>query len=141
MSGDAAAFLLSAACGAVLLMIWDMFHGLRMVFFRGVFMNTILDAIWWICAAALPVICLWNTNFMRFRFFELFGAALGGILYHFTISQGVRAVFCVVFEVFLKIFKIILKILLTPALFLYKILLVVFLHPIQHIFARMQKRK
>ena len=33
MKGDAAAFLLSAACGAALLLIWDIFHGLRRVFF------------------------------------------------------------------------------------------------------------
>lgn len=141
MKGDAAAFLLSAACGAALLLIWDIFHGLRRVFFKGVFMNTILDAAWWACAAILPVLCLWNTNSMRFRFFELFGAVLGGILYYLTISRVVRSLFCAVFGLFLKLFKIFLKILLTPARFLYKILIAVFVRPIKLIFARTRKQK
>lgn len=141
MKGDAAAFLLSAACGAALLLIWDIFHGLRRVFFKGVFMNTILDAAWWACAAILPVLCLWNTNSMRFRFFELFGAALGGILYYLTISSAVRSIFCVIFGLFLKLFKIFFKILLTPAGFLYKILIAVFVRPIKLIFARTRKQK
>ena len=141
MSGDAAAFLLSAACGAALLLIWDVFHALRAVIFKGAVLNTVLDIVWWLCAAVLPLWCLWNTNSMRFRGFELLGAVLGGVLYHFTVSGMIRRLFEAVFRIFFKIFKLFLKILLTPALFLYKILISVFLRPFKNLFARARRSK
>ena len=59
---------------------------------------------------------------MRLRFFEAFAMLVGAAAYHFTVSGLVRSAFCRLFEIFLKIFRFILKILLTPARFLDKIL-------------------
>ncbi len=140
MSPDAAAFLLSVSCGAALCLLWDMFHGLRTVLFKGPIMNAVLDAVWWICAAVIPVWCLWNANSMTFRFFELLGAVMGAFLYYITVSRVLRRIFCVFFAAFLKIFKIFLKILLTPAVILYKMLVVLFLRPLRYIYKRVCRK-
>ena len=64
------------------------------------------------------------------------GAVLGGVLYYFTVSGMFRRLFEAVFRIFFKKFKLFLKILLAPALFLYKILISVFLRPFKNLFAR-----
>ena len=138
MSPESAAFLLSVGCGAALFLLWDLFHGLRTVFFKGIAANAVLDIAWWICAAAAPAWCLWHTNSMTFRFFELLGAAMGALLYHITVSRALRHVFCVFFAAFLKIFKLFFKILLTPAVILYKILIVPFLRPLRYLYRRVR---
>ena len=131
MSADAAAFLLSIFCGAALLCLWDILHGIRAAFFKGIFMNAVLDVFWWVCVAALPLWCFWNTNSMSIRFYEAIGAAGGALIYHIALSKPMRACFCVVFALIRKIFELFFKILLTPARILYKILIVPFLRAVK----------
>ena len=123
MSPELTAFILSALCGAAALLLWDFMHGMRRSFVKGIIGNILLDTAWWFVCTWLFLLCVWETVSLRLRFFELFAAILGAVLYHFTISSVLKRCFCGFFDIILKIIKFILKILLTPAVFLDKILL------------------
>jgi spore cortex biosynthesis protein YabQ len=127
MNPDLKTFLLSIALGGVLMLLWDLLHGLRKVFFHSVKANFFLDTLWWLASAASIVMCTWLSNSMNLRFFVYFGLAGGAFLYFITLSRFVRSLFCTIFNIIFKIIRFILKILLTPAVFLYKILIVPFL--------------
>lgn len=64
-----------------------------------------------------------GNSFASSAFFEIFAVVCGAALYHFTVSIRLKRLFCGIFDIFLKIIKIIFKILLTPAVFLDKILI------------------
>ena len=123
MSPELTAFALSALCGAAALLLWDLMHGIRRSFTKGIIGNFLLDTIWWFTTAWMFLVCIWETVSLRLRFFEIFAAVLGAILYHFTVSSVLKRCFCFFFDIILKIIKFIFKILLTPAVFLDKILL------------------
>lgn len=127
MTPDLAAFLVSLAAGAVLLLVWDMLHALRIALFHGTASNFILDTAWWVFAAILIVRVTWETNFTNLRIFIVAALALGAWIYHITLSRLIRRLFSVIFVTILNFFKFIFKILLTPTRFLYKILLEDFL--------------
>ena len=123
MSPELMAFALSAMCGAAALLLWDFMHGMRHSFVKGIIGNILLDTAWWFICAWMFLLCIWETVSLRLRFFELFAAVSGALLYHFTVSPALKRCFCAFFDINLKIFKFIFKILLTPAVFLDKILL------------------
>lgn len=126
MSPELLEFLASIAAGILLLFLWDIFHGMRCAFFKGTVSNAVLDIAWWIFAAVLIIRTTAETNNMQLRMFVAIGLLGGGFLYHITLSKLFRKLFCVIFGTILKIIKFIFKILLTPAHFLYKILLGLF---------------
>lgn len=124
MSTQAQMFIASILCGMASMLLWDIFHGLRLAFFKSIIFNVLLDCLWWVCIGTGFIYCMWNYGSMDLRFFVFFGAAAGAFLYHITLSGWLRRCFCKIFEIFYKIIEFILKILLTPAAFLYKILIV-----------------
>lgn len=124
MNPDLKAFVLAIISGVLLMLLWDLFHGMRKTFFHSVKINLILDTLWWTASAALIVIMTWLANSMNLRFFVYFGLTGGAFLYYITLSQFFRGFFCIIFNIISKIMVFIFKILLTPAVFLYKILLV-----------------
>ena len=118
------AFVLSICCGAGMLMLWDFLGGMRRSFAKGIIINIILDIIWWVLSVSAFLWCMWRTVTLELRFFEAFAVILGAVFYKITFSCYIKRFFFFVFSTFEKIFKLIFKILLTPALFLYKILYV-----------------
>lgn len=120
------AALITMLCGAAIMLAWDILHGLRHSFFRGVITNFLLDTAWWVFAASGFIGCTWYANHMDLRAFIWISLFAGAVLYHITLSHVMRMLFCGIFDIFLKIIQFIFKILLTPAVFLYKILLVPF---------------
>ena len=136
MNPDLKAFVLSILFGALLLMLWDVLHGIRTAEAHGTFSNIVLDCIWWIFTVCCIVLYTWNTNSMKLRAFVFIGLFGGAFLYHITLSRAMRSLFCGVFDIIFKIFRFIFKILLTPAVFLYKILL----EPIRKLSHRILKR-
>lgn len=123
MTGDGAAFTVSMICGVSMMLLWDIIYGLRHSSKCGAVADFLLDFIWWVTFAAVFTLFLWDANSLRLRAYELFAAGSSAFLYHITVSKPIKRIFCVLFDVIFKIFKIILKILLTPAVFLYKILI------------------
>ena len=87
MSGQAAAFLATAAAGAVLGMLYDCFRILRRVMRHKTITTTIEDAIFWIVSTLLMFAFLLNRNFGDIRAFIFMGLALGAVLYFLMFSR------------------------------------------------------
>lgn len=102
--------------------LFDLFREFYFIFRIKGGLRTTADILFWICAAVFTWICLLNADNGRLRFYQAAGGLLGGILYFLALSVPIRFIFKNIF----KLFKLILKILLTPARFLYKILYRVF---------------
>lgn len=124
MSAETQMFIASILCGIAAILLWDIFYGLRKVFFKGIVFNVLFDILWWYFTGTIFVRCMWNYGSMRLRFFVFLGSLIGAFLYYITLSGVLKRCFCKIFEIFYKIIQFILKILLTPAAFLYKILVV-----------------
>lgn len=129
MTGDTKAFLCCMICTAAMMALLDFFSCIRIKVIKSAATDFILDIVWWITAVAAVSFCLWESNSFSLRLYELVSVALGIILYKIIFSKALKWTFCLIlsiiiriFSTFFKIIKRILKILLTPALFLYKIL-------------------
>lgn len=124
MNEDIFVFLMMILCGAIILLLFDVFRAFRMVIKPGTIVVAVSDILF--CAVSLFVIlaAVWNLNSGEFRIYEPVGLALGGIFYFFLLSKWILALFLWIIKNILKLFQYIFKILLTPSLFLYKILIV-----------------
>lgn len=87
MWGQAAAFLATAAAGAVLGMLYDCFRILRRVLQHKTVSTTIEDAIFWLVSTLLMFAFLLNRNYGDIRAFIFMGLALGAVLYFLTLSR------------------------------------------------------
>ncbi len=113
MTPEVWAFFLSVLCGAVAMALLE----IRNTISAGLFMSIILDILWWSVSAGIFVFCMWQTVTFDVRFFQIIGFVTGALLEHITIGRFVAK-----FAGFL--FRLIFKILLTPWVFLYKIIIV-----------------
>lgn len=130
MTGDSRAFLYCAVCAASMAALFDFFDCVRLRVIKAAAVDFLMDTIWWITAAVVISVCLWESNSFALRMYEAVGAAIGLISYRLILHRALKCFFCFVLGIFVKVFciifkiiKRILKILLTPALFLYKILI------------------
>ena len=87
MSGQAVAFLTTAAAGAALGVLYDCFRILRRVLRHKIVATTIEDAVFWIVSTLLMFVFLLNRNFGDIRGFIFMGLALGAVLYFLTLSR------------------------------------------------------
>ena len=123
MTAPPEAFMLALLSGAASMALWDVLYGLRRAMIRGMIGNFFLDTLWWAVTVLLFLGTVWQVTEWRLRFFEVFAWVMGAALWHFTLRRLIRRGSELVFGIFLKIISIFFKILLTPARFLYKILL------------------
>ena len=102
---------------------FDTFSVLGDFFKKRRFLKNLLDFFCWIFAGVIFLnFILFLTN-GEIRFFMILGLFLGVYFYYFLLSKPLkRLIFCF-FSIFFDFFQIILKILLTPAHFLYKIII------------------
>ena len=116
--------------GAVcIFLLFDFFREMLRVFCLGKKLCIVADVIFWCITLIFMWICLLAADNGRLRGYQLAGCILSGIIYFLTLSSVIRFVF----KNFFKIIKFFLKILLTPARFLYKILYRAFVFVIQKI--------
>ncbi len=120
MSHEAWAFILSCGCGFCAITLLGGRNAIR----GGWLVNILSDVMWWVIFIGITGFCLWQTVSMRIRVFYLIGIALGGILAYFTLMKPMERLVGVIIKIVYKIIEFILKILLTPGRFLYKILIV-----------------
>ena len=107
--------LLAMVCvGALSGVLFDLMRALRSNF-KGAVMAAVTDAVYWIAVSVF----VWYTLLFfydgQIRFFEFFGLGIGLVLYFLLLSR-------LILRIFIGIFKLFFKILLTPAGFLYKII-------------------
>lgn len=127
MTNDVYAFLGAIICGMLSVVLWNVAEALRKTINAKAIINGLLDVLWWVSVCVVFTICIWEILSLKVRFFEFLGVGIGAFLCHIVLGRPMRYIFSIVFEIFLKIIKIIFKILLTPGAFLYKILVVDFL--------------
>ena len=87
MSGQAGAFLATAAAGAVLGVLYDCFRILRRVLRHKTVTTTIEDAIFWIASTLLMFAFLMGQGLSEIRGFIFIGLTLGAILYFMILSH------------------------------------------------------
>ncbi len=119
MSRETAVFLIMIVCGAALSALFDLFRAARMAAKQGTVAVNVSDTVFWIVAAFALTACVWNFNGGIFRFYEVVGVILGCVFYFLILK-----LFLLIIKNILKFAGLILKILLTPWRFLYKILVV-----------------
>lgn len=115
-------FLFITLSGCILCAVYDFFKELIMPFYNKFLFVLFFDVIFWVFGVGFIWFCIISSNDGRLRFYQFLGCILGAILYFFSLSFVFRQIFKNIF----KIIRFILKILLTPVRFLYKILLRVF---------------
>ncbi len=113
MTPEAWAFVLSVFCGFLAMVLLDVRNAISV----GLFLSVVLDALWWCGVAVMFAFGMWHTVAFDVRFFQIIGAGAGALIEHLTIGR-----FMTKFAGYL--FGVILKILLTPWAFLYKIIIV-----------------
>lgn len=124
MDRDVFLFLVMVLCGGGISLLLDFFRACRAAVKSNNAIVAVSDILF--CALSLFIVfaCVWNFGSGKFRFYEIVGLVLGGIFYFLLLSKWIFAVFLWIIKNILKIVGDILKILLTPPLFLYKILIV-----------------
>lgn len=128
-------YIVIASC--IVCVVFDFFRELFKTCRTSVAVNSILDILFWIFCIIFMWVCLLSSNDGKLRSYQIIGGVLGGILYFLSISP----VMCLIFRNIFKFLQFILKILLTPVRFLYKILnrvLVRFLSSVKQIFKKLR---
>lgn len=124
MTADTVTFLVTVSAGIVCGILFDIFKVFGMYDTKKRLIP-FYDMIFVIAAAFIVMTAFYIFNSYQLRAFMFLGIFLGVILYFLTLSSVVIKIL----KQILKFFKFIFKILLTPAVFLYKILVVYFLKP------------
>ena len=112
--------LLTGAAGGVL---FDFFRAVRRAMGYDKKITDALDILFWIIFTAAMFAINFDINNGRLRWYEFFAAGLGAIVYFFTVSPLVRTVLLWIVTLIIKIIILFCKIILTPLLFLYKIIM------------------
>lgn len=124
MRREALAFLAMTACGGGISLLFDLLRAVRRSLKPKAVLGAVMDILFCAASCFSALWCVWHFNSGAFRFYEVTGLILGGIFYFTLLSKWALRIFSVIIENILKFVKLILKILLTPPMFLYKILLV-----------------
>lgn len=117
-------FFVMVCCGAAAAVFFDFLRAVRIFFKPNGIVVGITDTVFWTLSAFAATACVWNFYDGKLRFFEPVGLGLGAVLYFLLLSKWILRFFLFLIENIFKIVRVIFKILLTPALFLYKILVV-----------------
>lgn len=121
MTREAINLLLAAVMGAACACLYDFFRGVHRLM-RGHDVTVIItDALYWFIVTAGVIYYLLAVNNMAIHLYEILGTAIGAALYILMLSPYIYRFFAVIIEKTAKIIRYILKILLTPLKFLYKI--------------------
>jgi len=112
-------FFISFICGIICSAIFDFFRISRKRYKQKTFLINISDILFWIISCIICYGCIFFTNSGKIRLYEFIAIAIGGFIYFLLLNRF----FNIVFVNFFKIIEIILKILLTPPRFLYKIII------------------
>ena len=123
MDGALSALML-AVSGASSILGFDVIRALRRGMKPGRIIGTVLDFL----GVTLSAAAVWGGLLLfakgETRLCELLCVVSGAVLYIFTVKSMIFKLFYILFENIFKILHFILKILLTPARFLYKIMCV-----------------
>ena len=126
INAETAALLAMTLCGAGLSLLFDFLRSIRRVIRFGTAAAAVSDILFWLAACGSAAACIWIFNNGQLRLFEFAGLAIGAVLYFCLLSKIMMRFFVYIIGFIFKIIRLICKILLTPLVFLYKILIVPF---------------
>ena len=106
--------------------LFDTFSLVRLLCGKRRFTANLTDLILWICLALGIFGLNFYVNDGALRWYGFCALLIGAILYFLTLSRPIRFLLGVVLGIFMKILRLIFKIVLTTALFLYKIICAIF---------------
>lgn len=109
-------------CGAILYFCYDLFSVIRKQTKAEGFMVHLQDGLFWLVGLFILFFFAFKESRGNIRFYELLGAILGAVLYGLTLSRWVVPFVGKFLEFLSLFFKKILKILLTPLVFMYNII-------------------
>lgn len=115
-------FLVMVAAGAAAGAVFDIFRIIRRTFRTGMLTTSLSDILFWLLISAGMFLVMFAVNNAQMRWFEAIGILLGGVVYFLALSRLFMKVIGAVFGFVVKIFLFILKIVLTPLAFLYKMI-------------------
>lgn len=122
MSEELRIFFYSILGGALIMLLYDVFSATFKKDNRPLLVVTVCDGIFVVTACTITVFITLSVSRGMVRFYEFVGLVLGATFYKLTISR----LFCLLFSKILYGFytfsKIFFKILLTPLLFMYKMI-------------------
>lgn len=122
ISDETVLFLAMTACGAAVSVLYDFMRAVRGAVKSGAVLTAVTDVIFAFVSFAAASWCVLAFGDGRLRIFEAIGMLIGAALYFAALSGVIYKIFLYCIKKFLKITSFIFKILLTPLLFLYKIL-------------------
>ena len=123
MNRDLFVFFAMVVCGGCVSLLFDFFRSFRIIMKMPILVTAVSDVVFSALAMFMAMACVWNLNNGIFRAYEVIGLVLGTILYFLILSKWILKCFTVIIGNILKFVRLISKILLTPSLFLYKILI------------------
>ena len=122
MSGQAWLFLGTAAAGFVIGFVYDIFRILRKTVPHRQIAVQIEDCLYWAAVSFMMFYFMLHSNYGEVRFFSIVGAALGMILYFYSLSPLVMAVSIAVIRFMQRVLLTAARIILTPIRLVAKIL-------------------
>lgn len=134
VSGQLYVFLAMSVCGACSGVVFDIFRVIRKTFLCSNLTTSLSDILFWLIISLGMFFSLFSISGGEIRWHEIIGVVLGSIIYFLTISRLFMALLGAVMRFVTKIFLTILKIILTPLVFLYKMIK----RPLYWIFVRLQ---
>jgi spore cortex biosynthesis protein YabQ len=103
-------FLISILWGGILLFVYDILRILRRIIPHDSFFIALEDFFFWVIASLFIFAMIYRINDGVIRGFSALGVVLGGVLYHYSISELLVRAVSALFHIIIKF----LKILLTP---------------------------
>jgi len=122
VSGQLYVFLAMSICGVCSGMVFDIFRVIRKTFLCSNLTTSLSDILFWLIISFGMFFALFSISGGEIRWHEAIGVLLGSIIYFLTISHLFMTVLGALMRFALKIFLTILKIILTPLVFLYKMI-------------------
>lgn len=120
-SGQVYVFLATVAAGVGTGLLFDLFRAWRMLLRPGNLSTGIGDLLFWLLVSVGVFLVIFTVNNGELRWFELLGIILGSLTYFLAFSHCCLKTITALSKFLIKIVLVILKIVLTPLAFLYKI--------------------
>lgn len=122
MTEQALHLLMITALGASCACLYDLFRAAHRLMKRHTAAVNVSDVLYWLIVTVGVIYALWLINDIEVLLYQIAGLIIGVILYFLLFSAYIYRFFSVITEKTAKIMLYILKILLTPVRFLYKII-------------------
>ena len=114
MSSQAWLFLSTVAAGFVIGFVYDIFRILRKTVPHRHLIVQIEDCLYWVAVSLLMFYFMLYSNYGEIRFFSIVGAALGMVLYFYSLSPLILTVSVSVIRFLQKVLLTAARIILTP---------------------------